>query len=55
MNGIKGKYTDGRGESGEQILVDWGGLIDGEQLKSIELDWVGYSVDVSREELRAED
>lgn len=21
----------GRGESGEQILVDWGGLIDGEQ------------------------
>ena len=55
MKGVKGKYTDSRGESGEQLLVDWGGFVDGEQLKSTELDWVGYSVDVSRAELRAED
>lgn len=31
--GSKGKYTDSRGEGGEELLIDGSGLVDGEQLK----------------------
>lgn len=42
---IKRKYTNSRGEGGQKLLVDGGGLVDGEQLKfdRVGLGWGKFS------------